>query len=106
MALNGNTTSASIPKTMKAWSVEGRNGFDSLIFHPEALVPEPSDYGVLVKFHAASLNYRDLVIPKGQCLLPALHVHHSLSRSSLSLSFSPVAPISIYQHTFLQSFNC
>jgi NADPH:quinone reductase-like Zn-dependent oxidoreductase len=72
MALNGNTTSALIPKTMKGWSVEGRNGFDSLIYHPEAQVPEPSDYEVLVKFHAASLNYRDLVIPKGQCPLGSL----------------------------------
>lgn len=73
MAVNGDTTSAvtAIPKTMKAWSVEGTNGFDSLVFHAEAPLPEPSDYEVLVKFHAASLNYRDLVIPKGQC--PPLH---------------------------------
>jgi NADPH:quinone reductase-like Zn-dependent oxidoreductase len=66
MALNGSTSSTSIPKTMKAWSVDGHNGFDSLTFHPEAPLPEPSDYEVLVKFHATSLNYRDLCIPKGQ----------------------------------------
>jgi hypothetical protein len=67
MALNGNTSTA-IPKTMRAWSVESTNGFDSLTFHTEAPLPKPSDYEVLVKFHAVSLNYRDLLIPKGQCL--------------------------------------
>lgn len=60
------SSSGSIPKTNKAWTVEGKNGFDSLKFRKEAPVPEPSDYEVLVKFHAASLNYRDLIIPKGQ----------------------------------------
>ncbi len=60
------------PKTNKAWTVEGKSGFDSLRFHKEAPVPEPSDYEVLVKFHAASLNYRDLLIPKGQQDQPKL----------------------------------
>lgn len=57
-------SSASIPKTNKAWFVQGKNGFDSLEFNTEAPIPEVSDYEVLVKFHAASLNYRDLVITK------------------------------------------
>jgi NADPH:quinone reductase-like Zn-dependent oxidoreductase len=56
---------ASVPKTIKAWTIEGLNGFDSLKFHKESPLPEPSDYEVLVKFHAASLNYRDLAISKG-----------------------------------------
>jgi NADPH:quinone reductase-like Zn-dependent oxidoreductase len=60
------SSSGSIPKTHRAWTVEGLNGFDSLKFHKEAPVSEPSDYEVLVKFHAASLNYRDLLIPNGQ----------------------------------------
>jgi NADPH:quinone reductase-like Zn-dependent oxidoreductase len=67
MALNGNS-SPSIPETMKAWTIEGKSGFDNLKFNPKGPVPEPSDYEVLVKFHAASLNYRDLIIPKGRCL--------------------------------------
>lgn len=58
----------SIPKTNKAWTVEGKNGFDSLKLNTDAPVPEPSDYEVLVKFHAASLNYRDLIIPQGTFL--------------------------------------
>lgn len=57
--------SASIPKANKAWTVEGKEGFESLKLNSNAPVPRPSDYEVLVKFHAASLNYRDLIIPKG-----------------------------------------
>jgi NADPH:quinone reductase-like Zn-dependent oxidoreductase len=54
----------SVPKTTKAWTIEGQNGFDSLKFNQQAPVSPPGDYEVLVKFHAASLNYRDLIIPK------------------------------------------
>ncbi|KAH7411101.1 hypothetical protein BKA64DRAFT_569569 [Cadophora sp. MPI-SDFR-AT-0126] len=57
--------SAVIPKTTKAWIVEGQNGFDSLKFNDSVPIPALSDSEVLVKFHAASLNYRDLIIPKG-----------------------------------------
>ncbi|KAF7597227.1 hypothetical protein BBP40_008069 [Aspergillus hancockii] len=50
---------------MKQWSVQGKaNGFDELVYK-DAPVPKVGDNEVLVKFHAASLNYRDLVIPKG-----------------------------------------
>ncbi|TVY23611.1 Zinc-type alcohol dehydrogenase-like protein [Lachnellula hyalina] len=56
---------SSIPKSTKAWTVHGANGFDSLKLNEQVPVPEVSDYEVLVKFHAASLNYRDLIIPKG-----------------------------------------
>lgn len=59
-----------IPKSAKAWVVEGQNGFDSLKLQTEFPVQEPTDYEVLVKFHAASLNYRDLIIPKGRSILP------------------------------------
>ncbi|CZS88733.1 hypothetical protein WAI453_010638 [Rhynchosporium graminicola] len=59
-------SSSSVPKTTKAWTVEGKNGFESLKFNNEAPIPDLSDNEVLVKFHAASLNYRDLIIPKGQ----------------------------------------
>lgn len=57
---------ATIPKTAKSWTVQGTNGFDSLKLNSDATVHDPSDYEVLVKFHAASLNYRDLIIPKGR----------------------------------------
>jgi len=54
-----------IPKTTKQWKVKGTSGFDDLEFS-EAPVPELGDSQVLVKMRAASLNYRDLIIPKGQ----------------------------------------
>ncbi len=56
----------SIPKTGKAWKVEGYDGFGSLKLEEAVPVAEPGDYEVLVKFHSASLNYRDLIIPKGK----------------------------------------
>jgi hypothetical protein len=46
----------------------GQDGLNSLEFNPQASLPQLSDYEVLVKFHAASPNYRDLVIPKGTFL--------------------------------------
>jgi NADPH:quinone reductase-like Zn-dependent oxidoreductase len=57
--------SQSIPKTTKQWTIEGTNGFDSLKLNKSAPLDHPGEYEVLVKFHAASLNYRDLVIPQG-----------------------------------------
>jgi hypothetical protein len=56
----------SIPKTIKAWTIEGHDGFKSLKLNQQAELNQPTDYEVLVKFHAASLNYRDLIIPKGK----------------------------------------
>ncbi len=52
------------PQTTKQWFIEGQNGFDSLKLNQNAELPELGDHDILVKFHAASLNYRDLIIPK------------------------------------------
>ena len=57
------------PKSQQQWTIEGRDGFDSLQLTKDAPVPELSDHDVLVQFHAASLNYRDLIIPK-VCIIP------------------------------------
>ncbi|KAF1955761.1 NAD(P)-binding protein [Byssothecium circinans] len=54
------------PSTIKQWTVEGQNGFESLKLNEKAPLPHVGEKDVLVKFHAASLNYRDLVIPKGK----------------------------------------
>ncbi|PQE03764.1 alcohol dehydrogenase protein [Rutstroemia sp. NJR-2017a BBW] len=62
--------SQSIPKTTKAWRIHGQDGFESLKFNTEDKVPELGANDVLVKFHAASLNYRDLIMPKGQYPFP------------------------------------
>ncbi|KAI9885906.1 MAG: hypothetical protein M1823_002279 [Watsoniomyces obsoletus] len=58
------------PQTTKQWKIEGRNGFDSLKFYESVEIPALGDHDVLVKIHAASLNYRDAIIPKGGYLLP------------------------------------
>lgn len=55
---------------MQQWIIEGTAGFDSLKFNESAPVPKLGDKDVLVKIHAASLNYRDLIIPKGQYPFP------------------------------------
>jgi len=52
------------PSTTKQWTVEGRNGFDSLKFNEKAPIPSLGEKDILVHFYSASLNYRDLAIPK------------------------------------------
>ncbi|KID79663.1 uncharacterized protein G6M90_00g017290 [Metarhizium brunneum] len=61
-----------IPKTVTQWNVtshDGTAGFDALAFS-EQQVPRLGDSEVLVKMHAASLNYRDLIIPQGSYPFP------------------------------------
>jgi NADPH:quinone reductase-like Zn-dependent oxidoreductase len=51
-------------KTVKQWTIHGEEiGFDELKLETVAF-PECGENEVLVKLGAASLNYRDLVIPK------------------------------------------
>ncbi|KAI9656757.1 MAG: hypothetical protein M1821_003396 [Bathelium mastoideum] len=49
---------------MKQWVLHGTGSFDCLKLE-EAPIPEVGDHEVLVKIHAASLNYRDLMIATG-----------------------------------------
>jgi len=60
---------------MKQWIVESPdNGFDGLV-QQDAPVPQVGENEVLVKMHAASLNYRDLVIPKVEYICsPVSHI--------------------------------
>ncbi|KAI1264623.1 hypothetical protein F5Y18DRAFT_75418 [Xylariaceae sp. FL1019] len=58
------------PTSMKQWSITGTGkGFEGLEL-VDSEVPKPGEKEVLVKLHAASLNYRDLIIPKGQYPFP------------------------------------
>ncbi|KAL6867010.1 NAD(P)-binding protein [Trichoderma novae-zelandiae] len=57
--------SISVPQTVKQWNVVSHNGFDGLKFSEQPL-PELGDSQVLVKLEAASLNYRDLIIARGE----------------------------------------
>ncbi|KAF2451459.1 NAD(P)-binding protein [Karstenula rhodostoma CBS 690.94] len=58
------------PSTTKQWTVQGKDGFESLKWDEKAPVPSLGERDVLVKFHAASLNFRDLAIPKGRYPFP------------------------------------
>ncbi|WKT53888.1 Polyketide synthase, enoylreductase domain [Fusarium oxysporum f. sp. vasinfectum] len=60
-----------LPKTQKQWVLNGSNGFDSLEFQTDAPITSIGDREVLVRFHAASLNFRDLIIAKGHYPFPA-----------------------------------
>lgn len=50
---------------MQVFEIRGGFGFDALI-PAERPQPEPGPHQALVKLHAASLNYRDLMVVKGQ----------------------------------------
>ncbi|KAM0637011.1 hypothetical protein ACHAQF_009176 [Verticillium nonalfalfae] len=60
----------SAPQTTKGWTVEGTGSLDCLRFSENLVVPGLKANEVLVKFHAASLNYRDVIIPLGHYPLP------------------------------------
>ncbi|KAH0490679.1 hypothetical protein TgHK011_002136 [Trichoderma gracile] len=57
--------SIAVPQTVKQWNVVSHNGFDGLKFSEQPL-PELGDSQVLVKIEGASLNYRDLIIARGE----------------------------------------
>ena len=58
------------PTSTPQWIVSGQDGFDSLTYQASAQIPEVGPYDVLVHMAYASLNYRDLIIPKGQYPFP------------------------------------
>ncbi|KAJ8116436.1 hypothetical protein OPT61_g2129 [Boeremia exigua] len=58
------------PSTTKQWKIQGDDGFNALKFDESAPIPKIGDKDVLVKINGASLNYRDLIIPKGKYPFP------------------------------------
>lgn len=58
------------PTSNKTWTVAGMDGFESLKFNEKGSMPEIGEHDVLVRFHYASLNYRDLIIPMVSSALP------------------------------------
>jgi NADPH:quinone reductase-like Zn-dependent oxidoreductase len=46
------------------------SGFDSIKLHKSSPIPQPGPGQVQIKFHACSLNYRDLIISQGKYPLP------------------------------------
>jgi hypothetical protein len=68
------------PET-KQWKVQGKqNGFDELVFS-SGPIPKVGENDVLVKLHAAALNYRDLIIPKVGSCYPLAGLHDSCFES-------------------------
>jgi NADPH:quinone reductase-like Zn-dependent oxidoreductase len=60
----------SIPKSQKQWLVQGTDkGIDGLIPQDNVPIPDVGDNEVLVRLRGASLNYRDLIIPRA-CIAP------------------------------------
>ncbi|KAK3302909.1 alcohol dehydrogenase-like protein [Chaetomium strumarium] len=60
----------SLPTTQKQWLVQGTDkGLDGLVYQ-DAPVPQVGDTDVLVKLRGASVNYRDLIIPRGHYPFP------------------------------------
>ena len=58
------------PTNTSKWCITGQTGFDALKFIESAPIPSVGPFDVLVHMHYASLNYRDLIIPKGQYPFP------------------------------------
>ncbi|TID27542.1 zinc-binding alcohol dehydrogenase-like protein [Venturia nashicola] len=52
------------PTHTARWTLPSQNGIESLRYEESAAIPDLNDYEVLVEMHAASINYRDLVITK------------------------------------------
>jgi len=46
------------------WILDNQDGIESLRLEENAAIPELREEEVLVEMHAASLNYRDLMIAK------------------------------------------
>lgn len=63
----------SIPKSQKQWLIQGTDkGIDGLVKQDNVPIPEVGEHEVLVRLHGASLNYRDLIIPRA-CISVALN---------------------------------
>lgn len=60
--------------TMKQWSVDSPDKHFKGMSYTESAIPKPGENEVLVKFEAASLNFRDLAIAKVSGLLAPSHL--------------------------------
>jgi NADPH:quinone reductase-like Zn-dependent oxidoreductase len=51
-------------ENFEQWVLDSQNGIESLVSRQAQMPKELGEHEVLVKLHAASLNYRDLAIAK------------------------------------------
>lgn len=86
-----------VPSSNKQWIVTGKDkDFDGLQTK-DAKVEGLGDHDVLVKLRGASLNYRDLIIPKVSALrTPSRRPRdqHQMKYSHLSRAYTPSLPTS------------
>lgn len=61
---------------MKQWVLHGKKGIDSLTLE-KTRIPQPGENEVLIKLHAVSLNYRDLMIATVSTMYFAPVVQHT-----------------------------
>ncbi|KAK5072020.1 hypothetical protein LTS08_000881 [Lithohypha guttulata] len=59
-----------LPKTTSQYVLKTQKGFESLELEHDVSLPKLGDYDCLVQIQAVSLNYRDLIIAKGQYPFP------------------------------------
>lgn len=53
-----------LPRRTAQWVLPQQTGFDSLVLQNDVPIPQLRADEVLIKLHAASINYRDLVMAK------------------------------------------
>jgi hypothetical protein len=58
------STNMNIPSKQKKCVIVGQGKELDELHFIEGPIPEVDEHGVLVKLHAAALNYRDLLIPR------------------------------------------
>ncbi|KAF4457439.1 alcohol dehydrogenase [Fusarium albosuccineum] len=59
-----------VPQTQRQWVLSDKGGLDSLEFQQNAPIPSVGNRDILVQIHAASLNFRDLLLAKGMYPFP------------------------------------
>lgn len=59
-----------IPSTQKAYKWSQFTGIENLVLHSNEKIEKPQRKQVLVRLHAASLNYRDYLVANGTYLAP------------------------------------
>ena len=61
-----------IKETFARWTLESQNGLEGLRYTEGQTLPDLGAEDVVVKIHAASLNYRDVAIAKVYILVLTL----------------------------------
>ena len=76
-------------KITARWTLKTQGGIESLQYEVKAELPELGEEDVLVEMHAASLNYRDLMIAKvyNPLIKLAFHCRNSTLPRSLYYIF-------------------